>query len=164
MDCVKEIDEMIKELELDIKPKENNKIIIKEDDERLKNPIIAEYVKKYKPEELTDDLIPTIDTQLRELKVLDDELDKKRHGKEEQIYRREMLQRVKCLALNKMGKNIFTNTNDLSIKDRQKLQNLMWEYNDIDHKEIIKEFNNEFSSLLDDVKNIDYSKLPVYNI
>ena len=73
-----------------------------------------------------------------------------------------MVQRVKCLCLDKMGKSILINTNDLSIKDRKQLQKLMWEYNDIEHKDIITEFNEKMSDMLEDVKNIDYSKLPIY--
>ena len=127
------------------------------------NPIIEEYKNKYKPEELTDDGIPTIETQLKEIAIKDEEYEKKCVENATKIYNREMVQRVKCLSLLKMGLSIFINTNDLSIKQRKTLQAYMWEYNDKDHQDIIKEFNEETSSMLDDVKNIDYSKLPVYD-
>ena len=126
------------------------------------HPILEEYAIKYKPEELTDDGIPNIETQLKELKEKDEEQEKKLKENEEKIYRREMVQRVKCLCLNKMNKSIFTNTNDLSIKVKKQLQKLMWDYNDLDHKDIITDFNDEMSLLIDDVNNIDYSKLPIY--
>ena len=127
------------------------------------NSIIEDMKNKYKPEELTDDGIPTIETQLKEIAIKDEEYEKKSIENATKIYNREMVQRVKCLSLIKMGLSIFINTNDLSIKQRKTLQAYMWEYNDKDHQDIIKEFNEETSDLLDDVKNIDYSKLPVYD-
>lgn len=127
------------------------------------NPILEDMKNKYKPEELTDDGIPTIETQLKEIAIKDEEYEKKCIENATKIYNREMIQRVKCLSLLKMGLSIFINTNDLSIKQRKTLQAYMWEYNDKDHQDIIKEFNEETSSMLDDVKNIDYSKLPVYD-
>ena len=127
------------------------------------NPILEDMKNKYKPEELTDDGIPTIETQLKEIAIKDEEYEKKSVENATKIYNREMIQRVKCLSLLKMGLSIFINTNDLSIKQRKTLQAYMWEYNDKDHQDIIKEFNEETSDMLDDVKNIDYSKLPVYD-
>lgn len=127
------------------------------------NPILEDMKNKYKPEELTDDGIPTIETQLKEIAIKDEEYEKKSVENAIKIYNREMIQRVKCLSLLKMGLSIFINTNNLSIKQRKTLQAYMWEYNDKDHKDIIKEFNEETSDMLDDVKNIDYSKLPVYD-
>lgn len=124
---------------------------------RLKNPILDEYMLKYKPDELTDDGIPNIKTQLREIKELDEkqEIDKIN-------YKREMIQRVKCLSLNKMGKDIMFNTMSLNIKERNKLQEIMYSYNEIEPNEIIKEFNELVSDVLFNNTQIDYSKLPVY--
>lgn len=157
----KELEE-IENMLLEIKPVE--RVLPKITEERvLPNPIIEIYKQKYNPEELTDDGIPTIETQLKELKVIDEELENKRKENELKIYNREMVQRVKCLSLQKMGLSIMVNTNDLSTRERQKLQKLMWEYNDIEHTTIIKEFNEEFGNMLDDIKTIDYSKLPVYD-
>ena len=117
---------------------------------------------KYKPEELTADGIPNIETQLREIKEAEEKQTSKLNN--EQKYRREMLQRVKCLSLNKMGKDIFTNTIEMKQSDRKKLQEIMWSYNDLDHGEIIKEFNNLVcDNYLDNVE-FDYSKVPIYNI
>jgi len=133
-------------MELEIKPK-------------YTNPILEEYKLKYKPEELTDDGIPNIETQLKELKMKDEELEKEID--KDKIYKREMVQRVKCLCLLKMNKSIFTNTFEMKIKDRETLQKLMWEYNDIDHKDIIDEFNEKICDILDD-KGFDNSKVPIY--
>ena len=128
------------------------------------NPILKDFKLKYKPEELTDDGIPTIQTQLREIEERDLEDKKTFEEHNEKIYRREMKQRVKCLCLDKMGYEITINTLDLNKRKRDELQQLMYEYNDIPHEDIIKEFNDKFSDLLDFVENssIDYSKLPVY--
>ena len=127
-----------------------------------RNPILEEYAKKYKPEELTDDGIPTIETQLRELKEKDEEQKKAYEEDNIKRYNREMTQRVKCLALYKMGKNIMINTNDLNTFNREKLRILMAEYNDIEHEKITQEFNNMVSDEIFDNKNIDLSKLPIY--
>ena len=124
---------------------------------KLKNHILEEYAKKYKPEELTDDGIPNIETQLREIKELDEkqEIDKIN-------YKREMIQRVKCLSLHKMGKDIMFNTTYMSNKEKTKLQEIMHTYNDIDPEEIIKEFNELVNEVLFENSCIEYSKLPLY--
>jgi len=126
-------------------------------DIKLRNPILEEYSLKYKPEELTDDGIPNIETQLREIKELDEkqEIDKVN-------YKREMIQRVKCLSLHKMGKDIMFNTTYMSNKEKIKLQEIMHTYNDISTEEIIKEFNELVNEVLFENSSIDYSKLPIY--
>jgi hypothetical protein len=148
-----------KEMSLEIIEKENKIEII---DNKLINPILEEYKQKYKPEELTDDGIPTIETQLKEMKIKDEEIDNKMKENIQKTYNREMTQRVKCLSLIKMGLSAFTNTNDLSMREKTKLQKIMYEYNDIEHDVIIKQFNEEIGDMLDDTKSLDYSKLPVY--
>jgi hypothetical protein len=150
MDLEKEIYEEIKNDEMNLEIKYNKPY----------NPILEEYSRKYKPEELTDDGVPNIETQLREIKEKDEEYQKTLKEKEEKIYKREMVQRVKCLCLLKMDRTILTNTNELNIKDKNKLQNLMWEYNDIDHKDIINEFNEKISHILD--SNNDTLSYPIY--
>lgn len=139
-------------MEIEFKPEKNNNIIV--DDLSI----------KYKPEELTVDGVPTIETQLREIEKLDNEYKLTFEEHNDKIYKREMKQRVKCLCLLKMDIPITINTLDLSNKRRAELQRLMYEYNDIPHEDIIKEFNEKFSDFLDDDRNssIDYSKFPVY--
>lgn len=141
----------IEEMSLEIKEK------------KIVNPILEEYKKKYKPEELTDDGIPNIETQIKELKILDEEQEKTFLENKEKIYNREMVQRVKCLCLLKMNKSIFINTLDMNNKDRKTLQNLMYEYNDIEHIDIVKEFNEKIGDLIDDNSEIDISNLPIYD-
>lgn len=144
-------------MNIDFNVKKDNNIVVIND-----NPIISEYKNKYKPEELTDDGIPTIETQLREIKL--DEEKQTMKLNEEQFYKREMIQRVKCLSLNKMNKDIFTNTNDLKPSDKKKLQEIMYTYNDIDHEQIIKEFNELVCEDYLDNPKYDYSKAPIYHI
>ena len=123
--------------------------------------ILEEYKLKYKKEELTEDGIPTTETQLKEIEQKDvEQLEKYKDN--EKIYRREMVQRVKCLSLNRMGKNIMTNTLDLNQRERKTLQEIMWSYNDIEHDKIISEFNDLITIEIFDNKYIDYSKLPIY--
>lgn len=146
-----DLEKEIEEMSLEIKEK------------KIENPILDEYKKKYKPEELTDDGIPNIETQIKELKILDEEQEKTFLENKEKIYNREMVQRVKCLCLLKMNKSIFINTLDMKIKDRKTLQNLMHEYNDIEHIDIVKEFNEKIGDLIDDNSEIDISNLPIYD-
>lgn len=144
-------------MNIDFNVKKDNNIVVIND-----NPIISEYKNKYKPEELTDDGIPTIETQLREIKL--DEEKQTTKLNEEQFYKREMIQRVKCLSLNKMNRDIFTNTNDLKPSDKKRLQEIMYTYNDIDHEQIIKEFNDLVCEDYLDNPKYDYSKAPIYHI
>ena len=153
---IETLENEVNSMVLQINEKKDNNI-------KLENPILVEFSKKYKPEELTADGIPTIETQLRELKEKDEEQQIKDEEEKDKKYKREMIQRVKCLSLNKMGKDFMTNTFEMNVKDRNKLQEIMWTYNDIDPQEIINEFNEMVCDVLDDVKNTDYSKLPIYN-
>lgn len=118
--------------------------------------------KKYKPEELTDDGVPTIETQLREIKALDEEDKTKRDKHNEKLFKREMTQRVKCICLYKMNKSIMTNTFDLSVKDRGTLELMMHSYEETPFEDIIKEFNEIANNDLFENNN-DYSKYPIYN-
>lgn len=123
----------------------------------MNNPILEEYAKKYKPEELTADGIPNIETQLREMKEQDEkqQIDKVNHN-------REMIQRVKCISLFIMGKDIMTNTLNLNKRDRLKLQEIMHSYNDVSEEEIINNFNNIVNEVLFENDKADLSKLPIY--
>lgn len=123
----------------------------------MSNPILEEYAKKYKPEELTADGIPNIETQLREMKEQDEkqQVDKVNHN-------REMIQRVKCISLFIMGKDIMTNTLNLNKRDRVKLQEIMHTYNDVSEEEIINSFNNIVNEVLFENDKADLSKLPIY--
>lgn len=118
--------------------------------------------KHYESEELTADGIPTIETQLKEIEERDNEQLVKYYNEDKDRYNREMKQRVKCLALKKMNRNIFTNTFTMSKFDREVLQEYMWEYNDYEHKDIIDQFNKLISREVLDNPDFDYSKVPIY--
>jgi hypothetical protein len=124
----------------------------------MNNPILEEYAKKYKSEELTADGIPNIETQLREIQKQDEkqQIDKVNH-------RREMLQRVKCISLFIMGKDIMTNTFNLNKRDREKLQEIMHLYNDAPEEDIIDKFNTVVNEVLFENDKVDLSKLPIYS-
>jgi hypothetical protein len=124
----------------------------------MNNPILEEYARKYKPEELTHDGIPNIETQLREMQEQDEkqQIDKINH-------RREMIQRVKCISLFIMGKDIMTNTLNLNKKDREKLQEIMHLYNDTSDEDIIDKFNTVVNEVLFENDKVDLSKLPIYS-
>lgn len=124
--------------------------------------ILKQYSEKYSKEELTPDGLPTIEIQLKEIEEKDEELLRINAENSIKIYNREMVQRVKCLSLLKMNQSIFINTLDLNKKLRAELQKIMYEYNDIEHDEIIKEFNEKIGDILDDPK-LEFEHLPIYN-
>lgn len=128
-----------------------------------RNFILEENVKKYKPEELTDDLIPSIETLLKNIESNDLEDKAKEEKHKDKLFKREMTQRVKCICLYKMNKSIMTNTFDLSVKDRTTLEIMMHSYEETPYDDIIKEFNDIACNDLFDNNNIDYSKYPIYN-
>jgi hypothetical protein len=142
---------------------EEMKLEIKET-KKIGNPILDDYALRYTKEELTEDGIPTIETQLKELAIKDEETNKKLEEDKDRLYRREMIQRVKCLALHSMGKDIMTNTMSLSERERRRLQDIMYTYNDVPHDEIIKDFNELATEVIFDNSNIDISKLPIYQV
>ena len=129
----------------------------------MRNMFLEENVKKYKPEELTADLIPTVETLLKQIDEKDAEQLEKYKNDNIKIYNREMIQRVKCLSLYKMNMSMMTNTYELNIRDRERLQEIMWSYNDIPHEDIVKEFNDKACKELFDYKQ-DVSKFPIYEI
>jgi len=147
MDIQKEINDMI--LEFDTKMKSDIKVIDDVFNGKLNN-------------DLTPDGLPTIEKQLRDLDKFDKELEEKYQEKQDEIFKRDMNQRVKCLCLNKMNKSIFTNTLNMKERERNELKRLMSEYNDIPCDIIINEFNNIVGTMFDDMEEKDYSKFPVY--
>jgi len=126
----------------------------------IRNIELEENIKKYNSSELTADFLPTIEAQLKNIDKLDNELNDNKNNEIER-FKREMVQRVKCLSLHKMNKSILTNTLSLTTKDRIELQNIMHTYNDIPHEIIIDNFNEIASKELFDY-NLDYSNMPIY--
>lgn len=119
-----------------------------------------ENIKINNNEELTIDGLLTIESQLKNMEILD----KKDPylNKFENFISREMKQRVKCLGLKKMGKSIMTNTLLMTDKERVKLQEIMYTYNDKRFEDIENEFNEIANEELFE-GNLNYDKLPIYN-
>lgn len=71
--------------------------------------------------ELTHDGIPTIKTQLKQLEELDKERQSKELSEEEMLkkHRREMLQRIRCIALDSIGKNILFDPKQLQAREKR---------------------------------------------
>ena len=151
-------------MELEIKEKHNDNNIIVDyhgKEFEFESAFNDEY--DIKPErELTADGLPTVKQQLIDMEQSDREHVEKYTKDELKHYNREMIQRVKCLALYKMGKSVLLNTYDMKPKDKKVLQELMWEYNDIDHKLIIQEFNDKIGDEIFGLEN-DMSKMPIYD-
>jgi hypothetical protein len=127
-------------------------------EEELKVPLVKNF-EEPNPD-LTADGLPTVEKQLRDM----DEKDKE-HTENidvDKVYKREMIQRVKTIALYKMKKNVMMNTFDLTVRERDELQAKMWEYNEVNHKDIIDEFNKIVEDEIFNNKDIDVSKLPIY--
>jgi hypothetical protein len=127
------------------------------------NPILKEFSEKYSKEELTPDGIPSAETQLREIAEKDEERERKVKEDEEKNKHLEMTQRVLILSLHKLGKKIFTNTKDMSTRERKKLQDVMHSYNDIPPNIIINEFNELMTDEIFDNRDFDYTKAPIYD-
>lgn len=130
-------------MELEIKKKINH------------NYILEDYRLKYKPEELTHDGIPTLETQLKEI-----EEDEKNRIKldEKEKYIKDMKMRVRFICMDKIGKNPLEQ--NLSFYERKRLYDEMNKYSDVPHDEIIKEFNILCQETIFQ-KNADYSKFKI---
>ena len=70
---------------------------------------------------LTHDGIPTIETQLKQLEEIDLERQSKELSEEEMLkkHRREMLQRIRCIALDSIGKNILSDPKQLQAREKR---------------------------------------------
>lgn len=73
---------------------------------------------------------------------------------------RELLQKVKLIALHNIGLDIFTDTRYLSKHVRNNLQLEMHKFNEISEEEITRIFNEIVCNALDEHKNIE--QIPIY--
>jgi len=142
---------------------ENNNINMDNSNiDNYENPNLCQEVDNKEPiKELTADGIPTIEQQLKDIK--EDEEKRIKDIDEIKEHRRNMLMRVKCLCLNKMGKSMFVNTNTLNNREKDKLIKLMNTYTEISSEHIIEEFNELCQDKLF-LDGKDYSNLPVYDV
>lgn len=111
----------------------------------------------YTKDDLTDDGLPSVEAQMREMKRVD-EINKK-----ELDLRREMVTMIKSISLVKMGKEPLVNTSYLSYPEKSTLIKIMNEYANESQENIREEFNRMCSEKIFN-PNCDYSKLPVYNV
>lgn len=156
---VQKIEEEINDMVLEIKEKDINNIVIK-DDEIKKDNDDFEYTNK----DLTEDGVFTIDANLRKISFLDEKQAKQLKEKnidEEKAYKIKMTKKVICCSYVKMGKHPLTNTYHLKPKERIKLQELMYSYNGKNEEEINEEFNEVCKEYI--FEDYDYSKTPIYN-
>jgi len=93
---------------------------------------------------LTSDGIPTIETQLKHLEEIDIERLNKEISEEELLkkHRREMLQRIRCIALDAMGKNILSDPKQLQPRDKRDFVKRVEELYILSEEEIKSMFGN----------------------
>ena len=122
---------------------------------------------KHTKDDLTADGILTFEAQMRKIKEQEDkqkEIVKEKREKRglEKTFLIELTRKVIMLCLDKMNKDIMTNTYHLSDFEREKLRKLMAEYNGRDPDDITAEFNLLCKEKLF-VDRKDYSNFPVYD-
>ena len=111
---------------------------------------------------LTHDGLPTIETQLKQMEEFDNERLNKEISEEELLkkHRREMLQRIRCIALDAMGKNILSDPKQLQPRDKRDFVKRVEELYILSEEEI----KSMFGSICHDTifqNNTDYSKFVV---
>ena len=113
---------------------------------------------------LTHDGIPTIETQLSQIEQRDIEQIKEL-SEEDKIKKenRETLMRIKCIALDAMGKNILTDPRNFQPRDKKDFIRRIEELYILSAEEI----KNMFNTICHDtifVNGSDYSNYPVYDV
>lgn len=113
---------------------------------------------------LTSDGLLTIETQLKQLEEIDIERQNKVLSEEELLkkHRREMLQRIRCIALDTIGKNILSDPKLLQPKDKREFVKRVEELYILSEEEI----KNIFGNICHDTifqPGEDYSNYVVYD-
>ena len=111
---------------------------------------------------LTADGIPTIETQLKQIE--EQELNNiKELTEEEKLVKRrkEILQRIKCIALDAMGKNILINPKTLMPREKREYVKRIEELYILSEEEIITMFNNICQDTI--FQSVDYSNCAIYD-
>jgi hypothetical protein len=113
---------------------------------------------------LTHDGLPTIETQLKQFEELDIERETKELSEEEQLkkHRREMLQRIRCIALDAMGKNILSDPKQLQPRDKRDFVKRVEELYILSEEEIKIMFGNICHDTIFQ-SGVDYSNYVVYD-
>jgi hypothetical protein len=114
---------------------------------------------------LTHDGIPTIETQLKKLEEIDIERQTKELSEEEKDkkHKREMLQRIRFIALDAMGKNILSNPKDLIPKEKREFIKRIEELYILSEDEIKIMFGNLCHDTIFQCGS-DYSTYVVYDV
>jgi len=112
---------------------------------------------------LTPDGLPTIESQFK--KIEEEELANHKEISEEELLKRtkkDILMRIRCIALDAMGKNILIDPRSLSVKDRVQFSRRMNELYILSDEEITQTFNKICSESIF-APGADYSTYVVYN-
>ena len=114
---------------------------------------------------LTCDGLPTIETQLKQLEEIDIERQTKEISEEEKDkkHKREMLQRIRCIALDGMGKNILSNPKELNPRDKRDFIKRIEELYLLSEDEIKIMFGNICHETIF-LNGSDYSTYVVYDV
>jgi hypothetical protein len=93
---------------------------------------------------LSHDGLPTIETQLKQLEEIDNERQNKVLTEEDLLkkHRREILQRIRCIALDAMGKNILSDPKLLQPKNKRDFVKRVEELYILSEEEIKNMFGN----------------------
>ena len=114
---------------------------------------------------LTCDGLPTIETQLKQMEENDIERQSKDLSEEEILkkHQREMLQRIRCIALDAMGRNILLNPKELNPKDKREFIKRVEELYILSEDEIKIMFGNICHDTIFQ-NGSDYSNYVVYDV
>ena len=114
---------------------------------------------------LTCDGLPTIEVQLKHLEELDNERLNKELSEEEILkkHRKEMLQRIRCIALDAMGKNILIDPRKLSPRDKKDFIKRVEELYLLSEDEIKIMFGNICHDTIFQ-SGADYSNYVIYDV
>ena len=114
-------------------------------------------------ESLTPEGLPTIEKQLEQIEQRDIEQIKELSDEERlKKENKETLMRIKCIALDAMGKNILTDPKSFQPRDKREFIKRVEELYILTAEEIKEMFNNICHDTIF-VNGSDYSNFPVYN-
>ena len=93
---------------------------------------------------LTCDGLPTLEVQLKQLEELDNERFNRELSEEDLLkkHRKEMLQRIRCIALDNIGKNILLDPRKLLVRDKKNFISNVVELYKLSEDEIKIRFGN----------------------
>jgi len=113
---------------------------------------------------LTPDGLLTLENQIKKLEDIDLERQSKELSEEELLkkHRREMLQRIRCIALDAMGKNILSDPKNLQSREKREFVKRVEELYILSEDEIKTMFGNICHDTIFE-SGVDCSKFAVYD-